>query len=82
MILLTGITQPYLAVTGYDNNFIGHIGYLNFLSLDGKRLATPITGIFSTFSNVDYHYRYDQCTIKPIIFRGAQLSGPLSNTKL
>ena len=83
MILLTGITQPYLAVTGYDEGiFLDNIGNLNFLSLDGKRWATPITGRSSRFSNVDYHYRYDQCTIKPIIFWGAQLSGPVSSTKL
>ena len=60
MILLTGITQPYLAVTGYDAGIFDYIGNLNFLSLDGKRLATPISGIFSRFSTVDYHYRYDQ----------------------
>ena len=82
MILLTGITQPYLAVTGYDEGRFNYIGNLNFLSLDGKRWATPITGRYSRFSSVDYHYRYDQCTIKPIIFWGAQLSGPVSSTKL
>ena len=57
MIILTGTIQPYLAVTGYDYHGYGN---LNFLSLDGKRLATPITGRSSSFSNVDYHYRYDQ----------------------
>ena len=79
MIILTGTIQPYLAVTGFDEFGSGN---LNFLSLDGKRLATPITGRSSILSNVDYHYRYDQCTIKPIIFWGAQLSGPVSSTKL
>ena len=65
MILLTGTIQPYLAVMGCDESFLfsGYIGHLNFVSLDGKRMATPIT-IFSTFlSNMDYHYRYDQRTI-------------------
>ena len=61
MILLTGTIQPYLAVMGRDesSSFFGYIGNLNFVSLDGKRMATPIT-IFPTYlSNVDYHYRYD-----------------------
>ena len=57
LIPLIGTIQPYLIVADYD--YTNSEANLHFLSLDGKRMATPISRVVYFFFSMDYHYRCD-----------------------
>ena len=69
-----------------DNDFnFNDDANIHFMSLDGKRMATPISKLSSRFLGLDYHFRYDHynyCIIYTIIIIFDISCSPCSNNHL